>query len=64
MIHCFAHDKLTVFKSLPLHEYCRYIKKAVEKLEYVSSDRDERFRIEQIDKARIDHLAEMAANRV
>jgi len=33
------------------------IKKAVEKLEYVSSDRDERFRIDQIDKARIDHLA-------
>ncbi|MDA3845406.1 MAG: PD-(D/E)XK nuclease family transposase [Vallitaleaceae bacterium] len=39
------------------------IKKAVEKLEYVSSDRDERFRIDQIDKARIDHLAENAANR-
>jgi len=39
------------------------IKKAVEKLEYVSSDRDERFRIDQIDKARIDRLAENAANR-
>jgi len=39
------------------------IKKAVEILEYVSSDRNERFRIDQIDKARRDHLAENAANR-
>jgi len=39
------------------------IKKAVEILEYVSSDRNERFRIDQIDKARRDQLAENAANR-
>lgn len=39
------------------------IKKAVDKLEYVSADRNERYRIAQIEKARIDHLAEMAANR-
>ncbi len=39
------------------------IKRVVEKLEYVSLDRDERFRIDQIDKSRIDQLAENAANR-
>jgi len=39
------------------------IKKAIEILEYVSSDRNERFRIDQIDKARRDQLAENAANR-
>ncbi len=45
-----------------LSEENKYIEKAVKKLAYVSADESERFKIEQIEKARMDYESELKVN--
>lgn len=45
-----------------LSEENKYIEKAVKKLAYVSADESERFRIEQIEKARMDYESQLKVN--